>query len=232
MTTADGGSDTNQLRVIASPPAKEDDRLDGFLNGNPGNTPNGWDFCERVPASIGPGNCSTCPPPGTGTTFLKYTAGITSSPSRPPLVDCQAYAYFTPPLAANQTRGLGFELLRIDGDPSDATLTIYSTTGGAETVETLGTWQLSNILPGPRSGRRRVRTSRRSYRPTPSGFALRGRRRTSGWPRRGSGRRVHHLRHRTASLLLVRGADVAAVQQILLDPNDRIRERGELTRRS
>jgi hypothetical protein len=53
-----------------------------------------------------------------------------------------------PPVAANQPQGLWFDLVHIAGDPSDATLTIYSTDTGCQTLESLGTWNLADILSG------------------------------------------------------------------------------------
>ena len=149
MTRVDGGGESNQLRAIASPPPIEDPRLNGFLNENPGNNPDGWDFCKAGPFRRGPGDCATCPPPPAGTYFFRYTGGLAVPSGGPATIDCQAYGYFTTPLPPNQTRGLWFDLLRIDGDPSDATLTVYATTHSADTVETLGTWPLSEILSEP-----------------------------------------------------------------------------------
>jgi hypothetical protein len=66
----------------------------------------------------------------------------------PPLPDSQAYDFFTPPIAANEPQGLWFDLIHIGGDPSDASLTIYATDEGCQTLEQLGTWSLAEILSG------------------------------------------------------------------------------------
>jgi hypothetical protein len=52
-----------------------------------------------------------------------------------------------PPIAANQTVGLWFDLIRLAGDPLDATLTIYA--GACQTVATLGTWRMAPVLTEP-----------------------------------------------------------------------------------
>lgn len=140
----------NTLRPV-SPLPSDDHRLATFRNGNQGF---GWDIC-RHGLSRAPDGCAACPAPSSGTSYLRYTASAQEPDCVPepgqvcPLQpDSQIYDFFAPPIGANEQQGLWFDLVHIGGDPSDATLTIYSTDTGCQTLESLGMWSLASILNG------------------------------------------------------------------------------------
>jgi hypothetical protein len=153
-------SDAMVLLPIQSPPASDDMRLVGFAMGNMGATPNGWDFCQGPPGvslTRCPYGCDGAPPASRGSGYFRFTgpsgAKLNCSPACPDAQDChcpdaQIYAYFTPPIAPNREQGLWFDLIRLAGDPLDATLTIYATLA-CDTVSTFGTWSIAEVLSEP-----------------------------------------------------------------------------------
>jgi hypothetical protein len=141
------------LHVVAPASPSEDPRLVEFASGQPGASLDGWDWCQApTPLSRAPDNCSDCPAPTRGTSYLRYTGGPIRScgagPGQvcPPEPDSQIYGYFTPELAAASRQAVWFDLIHIAGDSTDATLTLYATDSGCTTLETLGTWGISDIL--------------------------------------------------------------------------------------
>jgi hypothetical protein len=146
----------NILFPIPSPPASDDQRLGTFLSPYPGATPDGWDLCQSpTPLSRAPKGCDACPVPSQGTSYLRYSGSMSvpdcgAGPGQvcPPQSHSQIYAYFIPPLTADEPQGFWFDLIHISGDTSDATLTIYATDQGCGTLESLGIWQLADALSG------------------------------------------------------------------------------------
>ena len=143
----------NVLRAV-SPLPSNDQRLATFGSGMQGTPGDGWDLC-RHGLSRAPTGCATCPPPASGMSYLRYIGLLRDpdcvpNPGRicPPVNDSQIYASFMPPIATGMAQGLWFELVHIDGDPSDATLKIYATDDVCRTLEPLGTWSLAHILSG------------------------------------------------------------------------------------
>ncbi len=121
-----------------------------------GGTPNGWDFCFAG-LTLCPYSCDGAPPVSRGSRYIRYSGGSgRSCPSSCPdaqncpssCPDAQVFAYFTPLIAANTRIGVWFDLVRLGGDPLDATLTIYRT-AGCLTQETLGTWRMTAVLSEP-----------------------------------------------------------------------------------
>lgn len=150
VSPTDGGA--RVLRVVSDTTMTADQRLIPFGSDLPGDPMNGWDNCQSpTPLSEAPADCSACLPSSHGTPYLRYDGSIPTTASPPVHMsftspDSQAYGYFTPPLAADAPQGLWFDLIRIGGDPWDATLTIYATDTGCATLEVLGTWGMSDIL--------------------------------------------------------------------------------------
>jgi hypothetical protein len=145
-------ADAAILRAVASPSDPTDPRLVAFLSGQSGASINGWDLCYTpTPLSRGPGNCSDCPPATRGPSYLRYTGGpLPSCGARPDQQcprepDSQINGYFAPELAGGSRQAVWFDLAHIAGDPTDASLTIYATLA-CGTLETLGTWSMSDIL--------------------------------------------------------------------------------------
>ena len=94
-----------------------------------------------------------CPAPTRGTSYLRYTAPNYNLPTSACSVlgcpDSQIYVLFTPAIDANVPQGLWFDLIRIGGSAADTTVTIYATDSMCMTIESLGTWEMADVLSGP-----------------------------------------------------------------------------------
>ena len=162
-TTPDHAGE-NVLQVVSSPPPSDDKRFETFLNQNQGTTPNGWDYCQSPsPVTRAPAGCGTCPPPSVGAKYLRYTGTVSlpdcgAGPGQvcPPQPDSQVYAYFTPPLTARAMQGLWFDLIRLAGDPLDATLTIYATDWTCGRSDRLGCGASTLLFRVSRDGKPRA----------------------------------------------------------------------------